>query len=51
MTYLQLSLVGIPAIIYHRNGLTLETWDKFETPAYIMQYHRFAKFSENREGK
>lgn len=51
MAYLQLSLVGIPAIIYHRNGLTLETWDKFETPAYIMQYHRFAKFSENRKGR
>lgn len=51
MTYLQLSLAGIPAIIYHRNGLTLKTWDKFETPAYIMQYHRFAKFSENRKGR
>lgn len=41
MTYLQLGLVGIPAVIYHRDGLSLETWDKWETPAYIMQYTRF----------
>jgi type I restriction-modification system DNA methylase subunit len=41
MSYLQLGLAGIPAIIYHRNGLTLETWDRWETPAYIMQYTRF----------
>ena len=41
MTYLQLALSGIPAIIYHRNTLTMETWDRWETPAYIMQYLRF----------
>ena len=41
MAYLQLSLAGIPAVIYHRDGLTLATWDKWETPAYIMQYSRF----------
>ena len=41
MTYLQLALSGIPAVIYHRDGLSLETWDKWETPAYIMQWLRF----------
>lgn len=41
MTYLQLALAGIPAIVYHRDGLSLETWDKWETPAYIMQWLRF----------
>lgn len=41
MTYLQLSLAGIPAIIYQQNTLTLETWQCWETPAYIMQYTRF----------
>lgn len=45
MTYLQLALTGIPAVVYHRDGITLETWDKWETPAYIMQYPRFAKMS------
>lgn len=41
MTYLQLALAGIPAIVYHRNGLTLETWDKWETPAFLVQWLRF----------
>lgn len=41
MTYLQLALAGIPAIIYHRDGLSLETWDRWETPAYIIQWLRF----------
>ena len=41
MTYLQLGLAGIPAIIYKQNTLTLETWERWETPAYIMQYSRF----------
>ena len=41
MTYLQLSLAGVPAIVYHQDTLTLKTWDMWETPAYIMQYMRF----------
>lgn len=43
MCYLQLSLAGIPAVIYHRDCLSLETWDKWETPAYIMQFSRFRR--------
>ena len=43
MCYLQLSLAGIPAIIYHRDCLSLKTWDKWETPAYIMQFPRFRR--------
>lgn len=41
MSYLQLGLAGIPAVIYRRNTLTMETWEKWETPAYIMQWNRF----------
>ncbi len=41
MTYLQLGLAGIPAIIFRRNTITLETYERWETPAYIMQYSRF----------
>ena len=41
MTYLQLGLAGIPAVIYRRNTLTMETWERWETPAYIIQYPRF----------
>lgn len=44
MTYLQLGLAGIPAVIFKRNTLTMETWDRWETPAYIMQYTRFKDF-------
>ena len=44
MTYLQLSLAGIPAAIYHRDGLSLETWDVWKTPPYLMQYTRFRKY-------
>lgn len=42
MAYIQLSLAGIPAIIKHQNGLTFETWDVWETPAYKMNYLKFA---------
>lgn len=41
MTYLQLGLAGIPAVIYQCNTLTLETWDCWKTPAYLMQWLRF----------
>lgn len=41
MSYLQLSLAGIPAVIFQRDGITLETWERWETPAYIMNYSRF----------
>ena len=41
MSYLQLSLAGIPAVIFQRDGLTMETWERWETPAYVMNYSRF----------
>ena len=44
MTYLQLSLAGVPAIVKHENSITRETWDIWETPAFIMQYMRFRQF-------
>ena len=47
MTYLQLALAGVPAIIKHQNTLTLETWSVWKTPAFIFQYHRFYKYDIN----
>lgn len=44
MTYLQLGLAGIPAVIFKRDTLTMQTWERWETPAYIMQYMRFKDF-------
>ena len=36
MTFVQLSLMGIPAEIRHQNALTLEYWGSWYTPAYIL---------------
>lgn len=36
MCYVQLSLLGIPAIIKHQNTLTLNVYDVYYTPMYIM---------------
>lgn len=44
MTYLQLALAGVPAIIKHQNSLTNEVWSIWKTPAFIFQYMRFRKY-------
>ena len=44
MTYLQLALAGVPAIVRHQNTLTRECWSIWYTPAYLFQYLRFRKF-------
>ena len=41
MTYIVLSLLGVPAIVQEKNALSGELYDIFETPAYKMQYLRF----------
>lgn len=46
MSYLQLAFTGIPAVIYRRNTLSMETWERWETPALIMQWMRFRKYAE-----
>ena len=35
MTYLHLSLYGIPAVIVHGNTITLDEYDRWYTPAYL----------------
>ena len=44
MTYLQLGLAEIPAVIFRRDTISMDTWERWETPAYIMQYSRFKNF-------
>lgn len=44
MTYLQLSLAGVPAVIKHQNTLTNELWSVWKTPALLFQYLRFQKY-------
>ncbi|WP_367305373.1 N-6 DNA methylase [Burkholderia multivorans] len=36
MTYLQLSMMHIPAIVVHGNALTMEVWGMWYTPAHIL---------------
>ena len=50
MTYLQLSLAGIPAVVYQRDALSMQTWARWETPAYIMQYLRFRNIGGDKIG-
>lgn len=44
MTYIQLSLYGIPAVVYCGDTLTLEMRLKMETPLYYLQQWKFRKF-------
>ena len=43
MTYIQLALYGLPAIVYCGNALTGETRFKMETPLYFLQSWKFRK--------
>ena len=45
MTYLQLTLLHIPAIVVHGNSLTVEEWDHWATPAHVLGFwdHRLKK--------
>ena len=36
MTYLQLSLLHIPAVVVHGNSLSLEVWSRWHTPAHVL---------------
>lgn len=35
MTYLQLALYGIPAVVIHGNSISLEEWSRWYTPIYM----------------
>lgn len=44
MTYLQLALAGVPAVVKHQNTLTQELYSVWKTPAYMFLYPRFKKY-------
>ena len=44
MTYLQLAMLGVPAVIRHGDTLSLDIWDTWFTPSYLMQYPKFIKY-------
>lgn len=43
MSYVQLSLLGIPAVIEHADPLTKEVFDSWGTPFYYFQQAKFIK--------
>lgn len=51
MTYIQLSLYGIPAIVYCGNTLTREIRFVMRTPLYCLQYLKFNSFFMNNENE
>lgn len=51
MTYIQLALYGIPAIVFCRDTITMKTRFKMETPLFFLQYWKFSRFYMNNENK
>ena len=47
MAYIQLSLLGLQAKVYHMNTLTLETYSEWKTPFWILK--KFQIISNNRK--
>ena len=45
MTYLQLALAGVPAIVKHQDALSRQLWSVWRTPAFMFQYPRFARYA------
>lgn len=37
MTYIQLSLLGIPAVVYHGDTLSMKMYSEWKTPFYILE--------------
>lgn len=46
MCYIQLSLLGIPAIVLHGNTLSMEMYEEWKTPFYILGGWQFKKQKE-----
>lgn len=47
MTYIQLSLYGIPAVVHCGDTLTQKMRFKMETPFFFTNYWKFRKFYKN----
>ncbi|VFR81136.1 Type I restriction-modification system methyltransferase subunit [plant metagenome] len=41
MTYLQLALLHVPAVVVHGNALSCEEWDHWYTPAHVLGHWQF----------
>ena len=43
MTYVTMSMLGVPAVISHQNTLTMEVWSRMATPVYWLRWHWFQR--------
>lgn len=50
MSYLQISYIGMPAVVLWQDSLTQKTWDSFITPALALQYPKCVPFLEELHG-
>lgn len=51
MVYIHLTLLHIPAVVYRRNTLTMETFDTWHTPAHILgDWSRKLRFADGING-
>lgn len=51
MTYIQLSLYGIPAVVFCRDTIAMKSRFKMETPLFFLQYYKFRKFYMDEKNK
>lgn len=49
MTYIQLSILGIPAVVTHGNSLTMQEWGRWETPFYQLFGWRYKEQRKRNE--
>lgn len=51
MTYIQLSLMGANAVVYHQNSLTMDVYDTFYTISYYLNKDLQSKLFKDKENK
>lgn len=50
MTYLQLACTGVPAVIYQRDTLSMQTWQRWEKKNNKVSIRAFEKFKDLLKG-
>jgi hypothetical protein len=51
MTYVQLALLGVPAIVSHRNTISMETWSRWRTPIWWLNGFEYKERRRQQAGE
>lgn len=51
MSYIQLSLLAIPAVVYHGNTLSMEMYSEWKTPLWVLGFWDYKKLRPNTKPK